>query len=54
MSGMQVGATVDPKVPSVHKTVLEPDILEPKESNPEQVSVQLAPEATSESEHDEV
>ena len=51
---MQVGATIVAKAPSVHKTVLEPDILEPDESKAEQVSVQRSPEPTSESEQDEV
>jgi hypothetical protein len=46
---VQVGATVGPKAPSVHKTVLEP-----KKPVAEQVSVQTAPEKTSESEHDDV
>ena len=38
-SAVQVGATVDPKAPSVHKTVLEPE-----KPVAEQVSVQTAPE----------
>ena len=48
-SAVQVGATVGPKVPSLHKTALEPE-----KPVAEQVSVQTAPEKTSESEQDEV